>query len=116
MPRRSSQALLFVGLLCVSCIIPQGEVAAQSYFLNGTAQSLGDDCYQLTTTQGNQNGTIWYSELIDLTQPFDLNFTMNFGTFDETGADGMVFVRHPDLDTLEEIADAFSTRLQLFAG
>lgn len=92
MPRRSSQALLFVGLLCVSCIIPQGEVAAQSYFLNGTAQSLGDDCYQLTTTQGNQNGTVWYSELIDLTQPFDLNFTMNFGTFDATGADGMVFV------------------------
>jgi gliding motility-associated-like protein len=64
----------------------------QSYFLNGTAQSMGGDCYQLTTTQGNQNGTVWYSNLIDLTQPFDLNFTMNFGTFDGTGADGMVFV------------------------
>ena len=69
-----------------------GELAAQSYFLNGTAQSLGGDCYQLTTTQGKQNGTVWYSELIDLSQPFDLNFTMNFGTFDATGADGMVFV------------------------
>lgn len=65
---------------------------AQSYFLNGTAQSLGGDCYQLTTTQGNQNGTVWYSDLIDLTLPFDLNFTMNFGTLDGTGADGMVFV------------------------
>ena len=31
-------------------------------------------------------------------------------------SDGMVFVRHPDLATLEEIADAFATRLQLFAG
>ena len=50
---------------------------AQSYFLNGTAESLGGDCYQLTTTLGNQNGAVWYPELIDLTQPFDLNFTMN---------------------------------------
>jgi formate-dependent phosphoribosylglycinamide formyltransferase (GAR transformylase) len=30
-------------------------------------------------------------------------------------SDGMIFVRHPDLDRLEEIADAFATRLQLFA-
>lgn len=73
-------------------LLSRGELAAQSYFLNGTAQSLGGDCYQLTTTQGNQNGAVWYSDLIDLTQPFDLNFTMNFGTLDATGADGMVFV------------------------
>lgn len=65
---------------------------SQSYFLNGTAQSSGGDCYQLTTTLGNQNGAVWYGELLDLTEPFDLNFTMNFGTFDATGADGMVFV------------------------
>lgn len=65
---------------------------AQSYFLNGTAEFLGGDCYQLTTTLGNQNGAVWYPELIDLTQPFDLNFTMNFGTLDANGADGMVFV------------------------
>lgn len=65
---------------------------SQSYFLNGTAESLGGDCYQLTTTQGNQNGAVWYSDLLDLTQPFDLNFTMNFGTLDASGADGMVFV------------------------
>jgi formate-dependent phosphoribosylglycinamide formyltransferase (GAR transformylase) len=30
-------------------------------------------------------------------------------------SDGMVFLRHPDLQTLEEMADAFSTRLQLIA-
>ena len=76
----------------MACLLSRGELAAQSYFLNGTAQSLGGDCYQLTTTQGNQNGAVWYSDLIDLTQPFDLNFTMNFGTLDASGADGMVFV------------------------
>ncbi len=31
-------------------------------------------------------------------------------------SDGMVFLRHPDLATLEEIADTFATRLQLYAG
>lgn len=31
-------------------------------------------------------------------------------------ADGMVFLRHPDLATLEEMTDAFDTRLQMFAG
>ena len=65
---------------------------AQTYFLNGTATSSGEDCYQLTTTQGNQNGTVWYSEQINLSEPFELNFSMNFGTIDATGADGMVFV------------------------
>ena len=31
-------------------------------------------------------------------------------------SDGMIFLRHPDLATLEEMADDFSTRLQLYAG
>ena len=92
MPRKPSHGSFFVGLLFLGCVLSLGELTAQSYFLNGTAQSLGGDCYQLTTTQGNQNGAVWYSDLIDLTQPFDLNFTMNFGTLDATGADGMVFV------------------------
>ena len=65
---------------------------AQSYFLNGTAQEAGTDCYQLTTTQGNQNGAVWSADFIDLSQPFDLNLTMNFGDLDIGGADGMVFV------------------------
>ena len=68
------------------------HASAQTYFLNGTATESDGDCYQLTTTQGNQNGTVWYGEQIDLTVPFELSFSMNFGTFDGTGADGMVFV------------------------
>ena len=89
---RLFHAAFFPGLILPFLLIPSNRLSAQSYFLNGTAQSLGEDCYQLTTTQGNQNGTVWYSDLIDLSEPFDLNFTMNFGTFDATGADGMVFV------------------------
>ena len=68
------------------------DLSAQTYFLNGTATASEGDCYQLTTTQGNQNGTVWYGEQIDLNFPFELTFSMNFGTIDATGADGMVFV------------------------
>jgi len=31
-------------------------------------------------------------------------------------SDGMIFLRHPDLATLEEMADTFATRVQLYAG
>jgi gliding motility-associated-like protein len=78
--------LLFCGLLITFSYF------GQSYFLNGTATLLGEDCYQLTTTQPNQNGTVWYEDLMDLSSPFELSFTMNFGTSDSNGADGMVFV------------------------
>ncbi len=65
---------------------------AQTYFLNGNAQNIGDDCYQLTGSSTNQNGTVWYEDQINLTEPFDLQFTMNFGTLDTNGADGVCFV------------------------
>ena len=81
------QQLLAAGFLWLST-----GISAQTYFLNGTATASDGDCYQLTTTQGNQNGTVWYGEQIDLTEAFELNFSMNFGTNDATGADGMVFV------------------------
>ena len=81
------QRLLAAGFLWLST-----GISAQTYFLNGTATASDGDCYQLTTTQGNQNGTVWYGEQIDLTEAFELNFSMNFGTIDATGADGMVFV------------------------
>lgn len=64
----------------------------QSYFLNGSATSIGDDCYQLTPALATQNGTVWYSDQLDLNLPFDLMFQMNFGDLDANGADGICFV------------------------
>jgi len=63
---------------------------AQSYFLNGDAIAIGDDCYQLTADQTNQNGTVWYADQLNLNEGFSLEFQMNYG--DHDGADGMVFV------------------------
>lgn len=66
--------------------------SAQSYFLNGNAVYIGGDCYLLTPAATYMNGTVWYADQIDLNQPFDLEFTMNFGTLDGSGADGICFV------------------------
>ncbi len=65
------------------------------YTLNGSASALGGDCYRLTQ-QGFtfQNGSVWYTDPVDLSQNFEAQFLMNFGTIDLLGADGMVFVFH----------------------
>ncbi len=67
-------------------------IEAQTYFLNGDAQAVGGDCYLLTGEFGTQNGTVWYADQIDLDEPFDFSFTMNYGTIDGNGADGICFV------------------------
>ena len=72
--------------------------ATAQYTLQGDAVSVGGSCYQLTEAVGSQVGAVWYEETIDLAQPFDLQFKMNFGTNSGNGssltpgADGMVFV------------------------
>jgi gliding motility-associated-like protein len=71
-------------------------LSAQAYFLNGSAVDVGNDCYRLTTTQGNQNGTVWYSDQINVTEPFEIIFEMLLGALDDNGADGIVFILQTD--------------------
>ncbi|MFT4679360.1 MAG: gliding motility-associated-like protein [Flavobacteriales bacterium] len=81
-----NRIILAVGILLCSMF-----TNAQTYFLNGTAQYIGNDCYRLTQTIGNQNGTVWYAEQIDLSEPFNIEFEIYLGLSD-AGADGIVFV------------------------
>lgn len=70
-----------------------GSVAAQNtYNLLKDARAIGNDCYQLTRDVGFQTGVVWYRDKLNLNQPFDIEFTMNFGTNDATGADGIAFI------------------------
>lgn len=78
--------------LLTLALMPVLSGLAQTYFLNGNAQSIGNDCYQLTGEFSNQNGTVWYADQINLNEPFDIQFLMNFGVLDGTGADGICFV------------------------
>jgi hypothetical protein len=79
---------LYVLVFCLAGAIGHG----QTYFLNGDAQFVGGDCYQLTSALTFQNGTVWYGDQIDLQQPFNIQFEMNLGSLDGQGADGICFV------------------------
>ena len=77
------------------CLLLMGifslQVQAQGYNLNGDAVSLGNDCYRLTNNVLWQQGTVWYTDQLDLRQPFDIEFELYFGN-DDAGADGIMFV------------------------
>ncbi|MCZ4408368.1 gliding motility-associated C-terminal domain-containing protein [Cryomorphaceae bacterium 1068] len=64
----------------------------QGYNLVGNSTQAAGDCFILTQPTPWQNGAIWYDEAINITEPFNLQFTASFGTLDAAGADGMVFV------------------------
>lgn len=68
------------------------EGLCQTYFLNGDALAIGNDCYNITPNSSFQNGTVWYANQLNLSLPFELEFYMSFGSNDANGADGMVFV------------------------
>lgn len=82
--------------LCFAwCLIfaPVFEALSQDYFPNGTAVKLANtDCYRLTRSNQFENGSVWYSDQLDLNRNFKLEFSMNLGNIDANGADGIVFV------------------------
>ncbi len=80
---------LLIGSLFVFLTISSD---GQTYFLNGSASMLGNNCYAVTPAVNFQNGTLWSSDQIDLESDFDIEFFMNYGSNDANGADGMVFV------------------------
>jgi len=46
-------------LLVLVFAIAFDTLSGQSYFLNGSAVYLGNDCYQLTPALGTMNGPHW---------------------------------------------------------
>ncbi len=74
-----------IACISIACI-------GQNYSLNGDAVAMNGNCIAVTPNQLWQNGSVWYTDLLDLSQPFSLEFQMNFGTVDVNGADGMAFV------------------------
>lgn len=85
------------------CLISLSSLCAQteplelaSFLTTGTAFQTGEECFQLTSNNLWQGGTIWYKTPIDLNNPFEMELDLFFGCDDE-GADGMVFIFHPEL-------------------
>lgn len=65
---------------------------AQTYFLQGSAQALADDCYRLTSEINTQTGAVWYADQLNLNEPFSIEFQLNLGDIDGNGADGICFI------------------------
>ncbi|MEM9023366.1 MAG: L-type lectin-domain containing protein, partial [Bacteroidota bacterium] len=75
-------------------LISGGSVFAQFQF-NGSAASIGGNCYQLTALVANENGSMWDASTINLNDGFYLNVDMFFGSADPGGS-GMAFVLQPN--------------------
>ncbi|MCB0636016.1 MAG: hypothetical protein KDC54_05340, partial [Lewinella sp.] len=70
------------------------------FFLNGNAIATNDSCYQLTTAQNWQVGSIWNPDKVNLNESFDLVMEVFLGCSDSPGADGMVFGLQPVSTTI----------------
>lgn len=65
------------------------------YVINGNAIDLGGNCYQLTPAAYYQGGAVWFQNKITLNENLNVQGTLNLGTNDGGGADGMAFVLQP---------------------
>lgn len=80
-------------MLILSCAA-YSQVQAQ-FFLNGTATSTNDSCFQLTTAENWQVGSVWNGTKVNLDQSFEVVFNLYAGCVDGEGADGIVFGLQP---------------------
>ena len=77
--------------LSVICLFLSTNVLAQDFFLNGNVFTTGENCFQMTAAVNGQLSSIYNETQIDLNEPFDMDFIMNFGS-NPGGADGIVFI------------------------
>ena len=75
-------------------VLVMPSILFAQYQINGSATALSCNCYQLTANAGNLSGSVWNTNNISLTQPFDFTFDVYLGCSD-AGADGMVFGLQP---------------------
>ncbi|WP_116124429.1 L-type lectin-domain containing protein [Lewinella sp. IMCC34183] len=78
-------------------------LAAQSsvkeFRLGGTARIISEDCIRLTPEEYYASGSAWFQNPMDLEYPFELTIDLVLGDNDDLGADGIVFVFHPTMQT-----------------
>lgn len=80
---------------CIILVLCTSLSVNAQFFLNGSARSLNDSCYQLTPASNNRIGSIWNGTKINLNESFEVVLEMFFGCKDTDGADGIVFGFQP---------------------
>ena len=72
-----------------------GLRASAQFFINGSASSLSNNCYQLTDDALGNSGSIWEANKINLDSSFTLIMELFLGCKDMDGADGIVLGFQP---------------------
>lgn len=65
------------------------------FILNGQAIQVSDSCFQLTSANDFEVGSIWYEDQINLNESFDIIMDIFLGCNNSNGADGIVFGLQP---------------------
>jgi Bacterial lectin/Concanavalin A-like lectin/glucanases superfamily/HYR domain/PKD domain/Lectin C-type domain len=82
-------------LFLCCCLIGGLFYANGQYNVGGTTVALGGECFRLTTATNSQAGSLWFQNKISLGSDLTINATINLGTDDVNGADGIAFVLQP---------------------
>lgn len=90
--------LLTICLLtfCTSTFFAQSKIDLTDFNAAGDAVIRGERCFQLTYDRQWSAGSIWYKEAIDLNSSFEMELELMLGCKNSSGADGIVFVFHPN--------------------
>lgn len=88
---------LILGAICILISI---HSHAQLQPMGTATADATNTCFTLTQNVGNSAGAVWEQTPIDLNQSFTLDFTMNLGCNDGSGADGIVFTLHDNLNVV----------------
>ena len=79
------------GTTTTSLIVNPSPTITGNFLLNGNAIQANTNTYQLTQAIGGQSGSAWNSVTLDLTQPFNFDIDLFFGS-NNGGADGIAFL------------------------
>lgn len=79
--------------------IAGAQMSVHDFRLGGSAVLVSESCIRLTPDRPYTSGSAWFQRPVDLRRPFDIEVSLILGDKDESGADGIVFVLHPSLQT-----------------
>ncbi len=84
----------FVKCVLAFCLAMGCGLMAEAQSSNpvGNAYLSSEDCFVLTNASEFQLGAVWFNEQLNLSDSFEMELLVNFGSSDANGADGMVFI------------------------
>ncbi|MEL6545089.1 MAG: L-type lectin-domain containing protein [Myxococcota bacterium] len=92
------RVLLFGWVLSVPALA-WGQSSIDEFELGGSATPVSPECIRLTPDTPYVSGSAWYRAPVDLSRPFEMKLKIVLGEKDGSGADGIVFVFHPVMQT-----------------